>query len=205
MLSLNFTARSANGGPDFTAIMTHYTGLIGTGLLAAMTLLACLTSAIGLVTSLSQDLGRRFPAVGFKRFLPLTCLGSFIIANFGLNDIITLSTPILMLLYPLAIALIVLGILHPVIGKNPLIYKTTVLMTLIPAVLDALHALYAAFPALSLLKGIDAFANAYIPLFSISMDFLPFMLIGLIGGTLAAKLSGRPLRDQSYETFGSED
>ncbi|MFD1441706.1 branched-chain amino acid transport system II carrier protein [Lacticaseibacillus hegangensis] len=205
VLSLNFTKLSANGGPAFTAIMTHYTGLIGTGLLAAMTLLACLTSAIGLVTSLSQDLGHRFPKIGFKRFLPLTCTGSFIIANFGLNDIITLSTPVLMLLYPLAIALIVLGILHPFIGKNPIIYKTTVFMTLIPAVLDALHSLYTAFPALSLLKGIDAFASTYIPLFNISMDFLPFMLIGLIGGTLIAKLSGQPLRDQSYEALDSED
>ena len=63
----------------------------------------------------------------------MTTIGAFLIANFGLDQIIAYSTPILMLLYPLAIALIMLGLMHPWIGKNTRIYKTTVAFTMIPA------------------------------------------------------------------------
>lgn len=191
VLSLHFTKTTANGGPAFNAIMTHYTGMIGTSLLGAMTFLACLTSCIGLVSSLSQDLGTRFPKIGFGKFLIATCTGSFLISNFGLNQIIALSSPILMLLYPLAIALILLGLLHPFIGKQKTIYRTTIILTLIPAILDALHSLPPYLANNAFIQAIDNFGMKYIPMFSISMDFLPFMIVGLIGGTLLAKITGQ--------------
>ncbi len=199
VISLHFTTTTANGGPAFNAIMTHYTGMIGTSLLGAMTFLACLTSCIGLVGSLSQDLGNRFPRIGFSKFLAATCTGSFLISNFGLNQIIALSSPILMLLYPLAIALILLGLLHPFIGKQKTIYKTTIGLTLIPAIFDAIHSLPPFLANTALFSAINNFGLKYIPLFSISMDFLPFMLVGLIGGTLIAKLSGQPLTTTKRE------
>lgn len=191
VISLGFTKVTANGGPAFDAIMTHYTGLIGTALLGAMTLLACITSCIGLVTSLSQDLGRRFPRIGFHRFLIGTCTGSFLIANFGLDQIIALSTPILMLLYPLAIALILLGLLHPFIGKQETVYRFTIGFTLIPAILDAIHSLPPFIANIGIFKSINAFGMHYIPLFSISMDFIPFLIIGLALGIICAKILGQ--------------
>ncbi|WP_125706427.1 branched-chain amino acid transport system II carrier protein [Lacticaseibacillus daqingensis] len=199
VISLNFTKLSANGGTAFSTIMTHYTGTIGTGILAAMAIIACLTTSIGLVTSFSQDLGHRFPKIGFHRFLIGTSIGSFLIANFGLDNIVALSTPILMLLYPLAIALIILGMLHPFIGKNRLIYQCTIGLTLIPAILDAIHALPSFIGNLGLFKAINGFGSHYIPLFDLSMEFLPFMLVGLIGGILLAKLLGQPMHDTQLE------
>ncbi len=198
-ISTTFTKTTANGGPAFSAIMNHYTGIIGTAILAAMAVLACLTTSIGLVTSFSQDLGKRFPKIGFKYFLPFTCFGGFIIANFGLNQIIALSTPILMLLYPFAIGLIFLGIMHPFIGKQPIMYRATIWLTAIPAILDAIHSLPPFFANMGLFKAINSFATAYIPWFSIGMDFVPFMAIGLIAGFIITKLSG-----QSFHVTDSE-
>ncbi len=192
-ISLGFSKLTANGGTAFNQIMTHYTGLIGTALLGAMTLRACLTTAIGLVTSFSQDLGHRFPKLGYHFFLPMTTIGAFLIANFGLDQIIAYSTPILMLLYPLAIALIMLGLMHPWIGKNTRIYKTTVAFTMIPALLDAIHALPAGLAQLPIFSSIQQFATTYIPWFGIGMDFVPFLLIGFLSGFIAAKLSGHKL------------
>ncbi|MFD1432128.1 branched-chain amino acid transport system II carrier protein [Lacticaseibacillus yichunensis] len=195
VLSLSFTKVTENGGPAFNAIMTHYTGLIGTGLLAAMTLLACLTSAIGLVTSLSQDLGRRFPHLGFKFFLPLDCFGAFVIANFGLDQIIALSTPVLMFLYPLAISLIILGLLHPFIGKNRVIYATTTGLTIIPALLDAINSLPYGWNHFGFFQQLIDFGTRFIPWFSVGMDFVPFLALGLIISTIGVKITGRPLRE----------
>ncbi|WP_040534808.1 branched-chain amino acid transport system II carrier protein [Schleiferilactobacillus shenzhenensis] len=189
-ISLRFSKLTENGGTAFNQIMTHYTGLAGTALLEAMTLLACLTTAIGLVTSFSQDLGHRFPRLGYHFFLPVTAIGAFFIANFGLDQIIAYSTPILMLLYPLAIALILLGLLHPWIGKNTRIYKVTVGFTVIPALLDAVHALPAGLARLPFFAAIQHFATSFIPWYTIGMDFVPFIAVGFLGGLIAAKLSG---------------
>ncbi|MFR7698537.1 MAG: branched-chain amino acid transport system II carrier protein, partial [Lacticaseibacillus paracasei] len=109
------------------------------------------------------------------------------------DQIIAYSTPILMLLYPLAIALIMLGLMHPWIGKNTRIYKTTVAFTMIPALLDAIHALPAGLAQLPIFSSIQQFATTYIPWFGIGMDFVPFLLIGFLTGFIAAKLSGHKL------------
>lgn len=198
-ISTTFTKTTANGGPAFSAIMNHYTGIIGTAILAAMAIMACLTTAIGLVTSFSQDLGKRFPKIGFKHFLPITCMGGFIISNFGLNEIIALSSPILSLLYPLAIGLIILGLMYPLIGKNKLVYKTTIGLTLIPAILDAIHTLPPFLGNMAFFKAIDTFAGHYIPWFSIGMDFVPFMIAGILGGILISKLAGKALHTPAPE------
>lgn len=186
--SLQYARLSENGGTAFTQIMSHYTGLIGTAILGAVTLLACLTSCVGLITSLAQDWGHRFPKLGYHFFLGLTSIGAFLIANFGLDQIILYSSPILSFLYPLAIALIVLGLLHPLIGKQKLIYKSTILLTLIPAILDLIHNLPPVFANLAPFKAIDLWASHSIPLFNVGLDFLPFMAIGLGLSWILSKL-----------------
>lgn len=58
----------------------------------------------------AQDFHKRFPKISYRIFLTFNCGISFIIANFGLDTIISWSTPVLMFLYPLAIALILCGL-----------------------------------------------------------------------------------------------
>ncbi|GEK29223.1 branched-chain amino acid transport system II carrier protein [Furfurilactobacillus siliginis] len=191
-ISLNFAKLSDNGGSAFNQIMSHYTGIIGTALLAALTLLACLTTAIGLITSLAQDLSRRFPKLGFTRILLATTAGAFLIANLGLDQIITFSTPILMFLYPLAIALIILGIFDPWIKQRQIIYRVTIIATAIPATLDFIHALPPVFAQWAPFKAINAFALETVPWFNVGLDFIPFMLVGLIVGIALAFLKRTP-------------
>ena len=63
-----------------------------------------------------------FPnSISYKGYAIIFTLFSFTIANFGLNNIIQLSIPVLMFLYPLAITLILLGLLYPLIGKDKFI------------------------------------------------------------------------------------
>lgn len=90
-------------------IARHCFGNLGILILAATVTVACLKTAVGLVTSCGETFVRMFPrgprypvwAVGF-------CVISFVIANLGLNAILAWSTPVLMFLYPLAIVLILL-------------------------------------------------------------------------------------------------
>lgn len=180
--SLGYSKLTAEGGSAFTVIMQHYTGMLGASLLAVLTLLACLTTAIGLITSLAQDLGNRFPKIGYHKFLLCAAMISFLIANFGLDQIIMYSSPILSFLYPLAIALIILGLLSPMIGQNKVIYKTTIALTMIPAILDVIHNLPPVFAKWELIANFDQWADKFIPLYSVGLDFLPFLLVGLLAG-----------------------
>ncbi len=90
--------------------------------------------------------------------------------------------------------MILLGMLHPFIGKQRTIYRTTIGFTLIPAILDAIHALPPFLANLAFFQAIDNFATKYIPMFSISMDFVPFLAVGLIGGAIIAKLTGQSFK-----------
>ncbi|WP_413627468.1 branched-chain amino acid transport system II carrier protein [Fructilactobacillus vespulae] len=182
--SLSFTKVAADGGQAFTAIMRHYTGIAGAAILAALTLLACLTTAIGLLTSLSQDLSSRFKKISYKQFLIIATVISFGIANFGLTKIILYSAPILSFLYPLAISLILLGMLYRFIGKNTFIYKGTIGIVMIPAVLDLIHNLPPVLLSFKPFSAINRWGLSYIPLFEIGLDFIPFLLIGLIGSLI---------------------
>jgi LIVCS family branched-chain amino acid:cation transporter len=173
--------------------MQHYTGMAGASILAALTLLACLTTSIGLLTSLSQDWSRRFPKISYHKFLIFATIISFSIANFGLDQIILYSSPILSFLYPLAIALIILGIMNPLIGRRKLIYRSTISLTMIPAILDLIHNLPPIFAKMPLFSSIDAWASSTIPLYSIGLDFLPFMLIGLFGSWAISKFAKAPM------------
>ncbi len=170
--SLNFTKMSADGGTAFTQIMTHYTGMAGAAILAALTLLACLTTAMGLATSLSQDWGRRFPKIGYHKFLIFSTTIAFLFANFGLDQIILYSSPILSFLYPLAISLIILGISAPLIGKDKIIYRTTITLTMIPAILDFIHTLPPIFAKLPMFSAINTWATGTIPFYEYRNGFL---------------------------------
>lgn len=198
--SLGYTKLSANGGTAFTTIMQHYTGMAGASILAALTLIACLTTSIGLITSLSQDWGRRFPKIGYHRFLIFATLVSFSIANFGLDQIILYSSPLLSFLYPLAIALIILGIMRPLIGRRQMIYKTTIAFTMIPAILDLIHNLPPIFANTALISAINTWAGNHIPLYSIGLDFFPFMLIGLLGSWAISKFTKESLPESESST-----
>lgn len=65
------------------------------------------------MASFAQDFHKHFPQLSYHAWLTLTTLASFVIANFGLQQIIAWSTPMLMFLYPLAMVLILLSVFSP--------------------------------------------------------------------------------------------
>lgn len=65
----------------------------------------CLKTSIGLVTSCSRNLCANVPGkLSYKAWAIIFTLFSFIGSNMGLSTIIRYSVPVLMLIYPPAIA-----------------------------------------------------------------------------------------------------
>ena len=175
-------AIATNGGTTLNQVAHYYLGTFGNALLLTLATVTCLTTAMGLVIAFSQDFHQRFPKVSYKTFLRLNCLLSFLIANLGLDQIVAWSTPVLMFLYPLAIALIILGILSPLFKNNSVVYRWTLGLTVIPAVFDMVSSLPAVLRNMPLNQGLIKWAQDYLPLFTSGFAWLPFALAGLVIG-----------------------
>ncbi len=168
---------SANGGIALAQLSGHYLGVFGEAFLATLVTLACLKTAIGLVTSLCEAFDGMFTKGGhYKAWAIGFCIFSFGVANFGLNTIITYAIPVLMFIYPLVITLILLSIFGGAFDYDPIVYRCVTVFTLIAAVFDFFNAL-----------GVEAVANvgkAILPFFSLGFGWLVPALIGLVLGLI---------------------
>lgn len=133
---------SANGGEALAVIARHYFGGIGGLILAAIVTLACLKTAVGLITSCGQTFHGMFPkGPSYHQWAVLFCVLSFAIANLGLNAIIAYSLPVLMFLYPMAVTLILLTLFGKYFGHSRVVYGWVTGLTAAAACVDFLNAL----------------------------------------------------------------
>ncbi len=175
-----------NGGLIFSAVADHYFGSFGAILLAVIIVLACLKTSIGLITSCSEFFHEVFPKVSYKWFVFLLCLVSFVIANFGLNNIIQFAIPVLMFLYPLAIVLILLALSSSYFHNKQAVYAIAMIFTFFISVIDGYKALVASIPEAQL-RVLDAVEKAYssiLPFYDIGLGWILPAIIGAILGAL---------------------
>ena len=98
-----------NGVQILTAYVQHTFGAPGSLLLAVVIGLACLTTAVGLITACGEFFSSQFP-VSYRTVVILFSLFSLLVANLGLTQLISISVPVLVGLYPLAIVLVALSL-----------------------------------------------------------------------------------------------
>lgn len=186
--SLGSVSRADNGGAILSLVSNHYFGFIGKVLLAGIVGVACLKTAIGLITSCSEMFSEMFPnSISYRNYAILFTGFSFVIANFGLNNIIQLSIPVLMFLYPLAITLIILSLLAPFIHKQSDIYKWTTGLTIIAAFFDLCKALPEPLQGNAVIKSIINFAQGFLPGFDYGFGWVLPAVVGFIIGFIIWK------------------
>lgn len=179
---------SENGGAALAVVSDHYFGGFGAVMLAVIITVACFKTAVGLLTAISEMFVTLFPnKLTYNQFVYLFTGISFGVANLGLSQIITLSIPVLMFLYPLAITLIFTALLSPLFKDKAIVYQMTTLFTLPFAVLDFFNALPAEWKAATGLDRLTAWAAETVPLFGYGMSWLIPSLIGFAIGLLLSK------------------
>ncbi|QNQ81664.1 branched-chain amino acid transport system II carrier protein [Lactobacillus sp. PV037] len=183
-MSLGHFKVSADGGQAFSQIVTYYAGVFGQAFLAFLIVLTCLTTAVGLVASFAEDFQSHFGGLSYRGWLTVTCGFSALFACFGLDELIKWSVPVLMFLYPLAIVVIVLSMISPLIKKDHVVYKITIILTLIPSVLDFIYSLPEPLKSSNFVKSVDAFRLHYFPLANLGITWMVPAIIGIILGIL---------------------
>lgn len=186
---------SENGGIALAQIAQHYFGSFGSVLLAIIVTVACLKTAIGLITACSETFCEMFPnSFSYRTYVILFTLLACGIANVGLTKIISLSIPVLMFLYPLAITLIFLALLSPLFKNRQVVYVTTTIFTIFVSIADGLNALPAGIKSISFIDNILAFYSRYLPLFDIGMGWVFPAILGLIIGWIISLVKKQELR-----------
>ena len=175
----------ANGGEVLSLIASHYFGDVGAWLLAITVTLACLKTSVGLVVSCSETFLEMFPkGPGYRVWAVVFSLVSLLIANLGLDAIIAYSLPVLMLLYPLAITLILLGLTGRFFRHDRRVYICVTAAAFVAALFDFCKALPAALIESLRLQPVIDLAQRFLPFYSLGIGWLCPTLLGLAIGLL---------------------
>ena len=115
-----------NGAWTLRCIVSQLFGNVGAILLAAIFTLACLTTCVGLINSISQYFSKVFHKLKYQQWVIVIVVFSFLICNLGLNAILSISIPVLNAIYPISIMLILLGLTHGLWKTNSYVYPMTI-------------------------------------------------------------------------------
>ncbi|WFN99338.1 branched-chain amino acid transport system II carrier protein [Staphylococcus aureus] len=192
-LSIGHFKLSENGGIALAQITQYYLGNYGIVLLSLIVMVACLKTAIGLITAFSETFEHLFPKMNYLAIATVVSFISFLFANVGLTKIIMYSVPVLMFLYPLAIALIVLTLFSSKFHHSKIIYQCTIFFTMIAALVDGLKASPEFISSTSFSQTLINFSQKYLPLSDIGMGWVVLSLIGFIIGFIIYKIKYRKI------------
>lgn len=129
-----------NGGQIFTEYVAAIFGPAGQLVLAAVVSLACLTTAIGGISAFGDYINDLKPTMSYRIVVIVATIICFVVANVGLSQLIALSIPILMAVYPVAIALVLLTLVANRLRNPHLTYAVTLSVALMFGLLDGFSA-----------------------------------------------------------------
>ena len=176
---------SANGGEGLADIAAHYFGRAGVLILAITVTLACMKTAVGLVTSCGESFEKMFPnGPSYRAWAIIFSVCSFLVANLGLNAIIAYAIPVLMFLYPLAMTLILLSLFGKLFDYDRRVFIPVTGLTILSAIVDFLQALPEETLTMLGLGGIADKAQSFLPFGDLGFGWVCPALIGLVIGLL---------------------
>ena len=176
---------SENGGIALTQIAGHYLGGAGNIILAVTITFACLKTSIGLVTSCSETFVKMTNGkISYKTWAIIFTVFSFAVSNIGLSAIIEYSIPMLMLIYPPAIALIILAFIGKFFNHDKAVYICVMVFTWAAAIFDCFKTLPEFLQKTLRLDVSVKLASYYLPLFDKNLGWLLPALMGLCIGLI---------------------
>ena len=137
--SQGIAGEAQNGVQVLTAYVQHTFGTAGSLLLAVVITLACLTTAVGLLTACGEFFSNLLP-VSYRTVVITFGLFSLLVANQGLTQLISFSIPVLVGLYPLAIVLVALSLLDGLWRSPARVFRPVMAVTLVFGLVDGIAA-----------------------------------------------------------------
>lgn len=178
--SAGVLGHSENGGQLLAQAVDIFFGPAGNLLVAVIIALACLTTSCGMITGSSWYFNKVLKnRISYERLVVYSTLFSFVASNVGLTQIIALSLPFLVSIYPVVIVFVVLSLFDHYIGRRGNIYRFAIDATLVFAVIAGLETAGLVIPA------VHTFLADYVPFFAMGMGWLVPALLGAVIGIFA--------------------
>ncbi len=149
-----------NGGVILSLYVQSLFGPYGQIVLSVIVLLACLTTAIGLISACSDYFSTLTP-LSYKVWVVINGVACAVVANVGLSQLIALSVPVLFALYPVAIALVALTFVRSKLPNPRFAYRFVILVSLLFALIDGAK-----------VAGVNVDKFSVLPLFDVGMGWL---------------------------------
>ena len=130
---------ASTGVQILTAYVQHTFGAAGMALLAVVILLACLTTGVGLVSACGSYFSQLLP-FSYRTVVIALCVFSAVVANQGLEQLIAVAVPVLVTVYPVAIALVALSLLSGCWKHARRVYAPVMAVALLLGLLDGAKA-----------------------------------------------------------------
>lgn len=179
--SIDAIGTSENGGNIIAKSAEVLFGSLGSLILSATILLACISTAVGLLTANAQYFHKLFPKISYKSFLIIFTIFSTAITNVGLSTIISASLPVLLIIYPLAIVLMILSLADQLFKGGQIVYILALIPTFFVSLYDGLKEMKIELVAYENLLKI-------LPLYEQSLGWLLPAIIGACLGFILHKL-----------------
>ncbi|ALC81715.1 MULTISPECIES: branched-chain amino acid transport system II carrier protein [Bacillus] len=180
--SIDAIGYASNGGEVLANSAIHLFGYVGIFLIGTVVFLTGITTNIACLSAVAEYFNRIYPNISYKKWVVLLAIVSLIITNFGLDKILDTASPILLLLYPIAITLIILSFTNNLFKGYQSVYVGSIIGSGFVALLDAL-------------KEANVFVDfinqtfSFIPLFSVGAGWIITGLIGTVIGIIVATLN----------------
>lgn len=113
-------------------------GGAGSIILSATIILACLTTSVGLLSANATFFAKILPKFSYQTYLIVFALFSLAVANVGLASLISISLPVLLAIYPIAIVLMVLSLFGGVFNHSSYVYGISLFFTALVSLYDGL-------------------------------------------------------------------
>lgn len=169
-----------NGGAIIALASRVLYGDFGGLILAVAIIAACLTTSIGLVSACAQFFNKILPRFSYVNYVLFFALFSAAIANVGLTQLIAISLPVLLAIYPLAIVLVLLSFIDHLFYRKPSVYVISLSLTAFISIFDGFRAAGITFAAIDEALGI-------LPLYAQGIGWVVPALAGTILGIIIVR------------------
>lgn len=130
---------ATNGGQIFSRYVDALYGTLGTWLMCGIVLLASMTTFVG-VTSACADFFATFnPRLDYRFWVVVSTLLTTIVSTFGLDTLLRVTIPVLLLIYPTTVALVFLQFARRKMRNPRFTYGFTVAVLVVMSAFDTLN------------------------------------------------------------------
>ena len=180
---------------DQTALLNglveQLAGRVGVVVLAVAVILACFTTAAGMIATVSDwILDWTRGKVPYRIIALAVTLIIFLMAATGISNVLTFSGPIFTLMFPMSVVMTVLGVCKKLV-PNDGAWKGAVIVASVISVYDALQVARSSGLISVRTDGLDRLISK-IPLSEYGFDWLLPTLVGFVAGAVLYRLLKRP-------------